>query len=732
MLPALFGIPPTRLMHAVYGAIRTRALVILRRRLRPVWEDPLHAHCPRVDFSGEWDGRRIWVLAANQRQDLVRGVLAELSARQPAHRPHLIIVACDPASRDEFATRAQDWNRIFHVGLEIWLPDEPPAPAHLLAFCRRLAQRSEILLSPAEALFQHADWIDDAFGLAQRSTTGPIQFAPGNAHLHDADRVPIAAWPRRIGHEAKTPGMMAFSEPSTRPEPALWASVTTERLPALTAQPGRRSLQGWLYRHKEVLLDLAARILLVAGLPRHKSYVSITECFAIPGVGCFITGSVVDPFRSLSRITVARPPDGQEIPLEDFLSRVPQPTVDRLYQQFYLPEPPRGFVALIPLEALGIASPPTALTLYEYRGAHRRRLRPPVQLLLPGTDSLRTLLASVSVGKVRLRELLESRIAQPVGVLWGQRPTSNLSSHLRLDDVLRRYGMGPSAPSASVVVPLYGRWDFMRYQLAAFSQDPTLRDVEWIYVVDDPRIAEEVGAAADALHAVFGVPFSLITSGANLGFSGASNLGARAARGPLLLLMNSDVFPIAPGWLTPMTDALTQQVAAVGARLLYEDRAIQHSGMGMDSLSAWGGLNVLTHPGKGLPDRLVPAPETEPCPAVTAACLLIRTDEYKEIGGLSEQFAIGDFEDGDLCARLRASGRSIVTASQARLYHLERQSIPTAGDGRFRELLTLYNCWLFNGSPGGTDSSQPRNPDPKPDNRPAHLSDRALCSADWH
>ena len=40
----------------------------------------------------------------------------------------------------------------------------------------------------------------------------------------------------------------------------------------------------------------------------------------------------------------------------------------------------------------------------------------------------------------------------------------------------------PPSPDVSVIVPLYGRCDFLRYQLAHFADDPDFARVDLIYV----------------------------------------------------------------------------------------------------------------------------------------------------------------------------------------------------------------------------------------------------------
>jgi GT2 family glycosyltransferase len=61
--------------------------------------------------------------------------------------------------------------------------------------------------------------------------------------------------------------------------------------------------------------------------------------------------------------------------------------------------------------------------------------------------------------------------------------------------------------------------------------------------------------------------------------------------------------------------------------------------------------------------------------AATAACLLLRRERFEALGGFSTVFVVGDFEDSDLCLRLRQQGLGVYVDRRAVFYHLERQSV---------------------------------------------------------
>ena len=79
--------------------------------------------------------------------------------------------------------------------------------------------------------------------------------------------------------------------------------------------------------------------------------------------------------------------------------------------------------------------------------------------------------------------------------------------------------------------------------------------------------------------------------------------------------------------------------------------------------------------------------------ALTGACVLMARELYLRVGGLDEGYIRGDFEDSDLCLKVRALGLKPYLVPDARLYHLERQSQGLRAQVTTRMLLTLFNCW---------------------------------------
>jgi GT2 family glycosyltransferase len=50
-------------------------------------------------------------------------------------------------------------------------------------------------------------------------------------------------------------------------------------------------------------------------------------------------------------------------------------------------------------------------------------------------------------------------------------------------------------------------------------------------------------------------------------------------------------------------------------------------------------------------------------------------ESFLDVGGFSVDYVIGDYEDSDLCLKLRERGASCLYAADVELYHFERQSM---------------------------------------------------------
>ena len=260
---------------------------------------------------------------------------------------------------------------------------------------------------------------------------------------------------------------------------------------------------------------------------------------------------------------------------------------------------------------------------------------------------------------------------------------------VRIKDVTA-IGKQVDKPLISIVIPLYRRLDFMKVQLATMANDPSTKQCEIIYVLDSPEQEDELKTFLLNHCALYQLPVKLVVMERNAGYAAANNAGASQAKGKYLIMLNSDVFAKTKGWALKMAEfyASSPKIGTLGAKLVYEDGALQHAGMffAYTTFPFW----LTLHYYKGLPGNYALAQQSRPVPAVTGACLMIDRKLYEDVGGFTTDYVIGDFEDSDLCLKCGALGYKSWYFADATLYHLERQSVP---------LNSVYNgslAWRLN------------------------------------
>ncbi|VVN98229.1 hypothetical protein PS718_02446 [Pseudomonas fluorescens] len=184
-------------------------------------------------------------------------------------------------------------------------------------------------------------------------------------------------------------------------------------------------------------------------------------------------------------------------------------------------------------------------------------------------------------------------------------------------------------------------------------------------------------------------------------FSAINNFAASHARGDYLVLLNNDTAIIDGDWIGAMLHhAQRPEVGIVGAKLLFLDGTVQHAGVVL------GLRGVADHPfisdsmqSNGYLHRLK---LDQNYSAVTAACLMISTELYHQVGGMDEVGLAVSFNDVDLCLKVGQAGRLIVWTPYAVLVHeasVSQNKVDTTKEEakrkRFQsEQSVMYQRWL--------------------------------------
>ncbi len=280
----------------------------------------------------------------------------------------------------------------------------------------------------------------------------------------------------------------------------------------------------------------------------------------------------------------------------------------------------------------------------------------------------------------------------------------SISAAIKASAHVERYGPAKSRFAASFIICLFGKSEYLFLQNALFASGTGVADIEFIYVSNSPELTETLQKEARISERIYGLSLTLVTLTGNAGFSAANNVAASFARSDRIVLINPDVFPMDTGWAATHADILAsrpkQQMQLFGAPLFYDDGSLMHGGMFFEQDV---GLSVkpteiqssfvirVEHYGKGAPAWSDRYTATRPVPAVTGAFISADRAWFEQLGGLTEDYLFGHYEDADLCLKSLKRGTP-AWLQDVRFWHME-------GKGSTRrpphEGGSLVNRWLF-------------------------------------
>lgn len=233
------------------------------------------------------------------------------------------------------------------------------------------------------------------------------------------------------------------------------------------------------------------------------------------------------------------------------------------------------------------------------------------------------------------------------------------------------YELPEPAPFVSVIIPSRDHADVLRACVVSLFEHSAYRAFE-VIVVENHSAEPETHALYDELTKTYSPAFHVLNASDEIegfNYSRLINLGAAAAKGEYLLLLNNDTEVRSPDFMAEMLGYLQRpEVGVVGAKLYFRDGLTQHAGMLV------GPHGAVCHPNQDFePDRdgyLSRAVRPGNFSAVTGACQMVSKSVFDEVGGYDETFAVG-FNDVDFCFRVRETGRLVTFTPYAELFHYE-------------------------------------------------------------
>ena len=214
------------------------------------------------------------------------------------------------------------------------------------------------------------------------------------------------------------------------------------------------------------------------------------------------------------------------------------------------------------------------------------------------------------------------------------------------------------------------------YEIVIVENNSTTQEI-WDYYKEllgaDVKEAASRGDVKDCIKSEDGRIVLAVYQG-EFNYSAVNNLGVTCAQGEYILLLNNDTEVITVNWMEELLMyAQREDVGAVGAKLYYGDKTIQHAGvvLGLGAHRTAGHSHYKqSRQNLGYMGRLCYAQNVS---AVTGACLMVKKSLYLEAGGLDESFAVS-LNDVDFCLKLRELQKLNVFTPFAELYHYESVS----------------------------------------------------------
>lgn len=228
-----------------------------------------------------------------------------------------------------------------------------------------------------------------------------------------------------------------------------------------------------------------------------------------------------------------------------------------------------------------------------------------------------------------------------------------------------------SEDKISILIPNKDHVEDLRRCIDSIKERSTYSNYE-IIVIENNSTGKAVFDYYDTIRKQKNITVVTYTGAFN--YAKINNFGAGYATGKYLLLLNNDTQVISMNWMESMLMyAQRPDVGAVGAKLYYGDRTIQHAGVviGLGAHRTAGHTHYkINYDNLGYMGRLCYAQNVS---AVTGACLMVRKSLYDALGGLDEAFAVA-LNDVDFCLRVREKGYLNIFTPFAELYHFESAS----------------------------------------------------------
>jgi GT2 family glycosyltransferase len=247
----------------------------------------------------------------------------------------------------------------------------------------------------------------------------------------------------------------------------------------------------------------------------------------------------------------------------------------------------------------------------------------------------------------------------------------------------------------SLITLSHNKLECTRRCLSALITESVCKDSWEMIVVDNGSTDGSKEWCDNELKATgrkHGIPVTVLHNASNIGCSFARNQAIAVAKGRYLVFADNDISPRTGEWMPKMQKLLDSDdaIGMVGPKMVYtwKPYPIQCAGVGISR------RGHVCFKGRG---EAIDTPEFNrqyEVQSLISACLMIPAELISEYGGFDEAFHPVQFEDFDLCYRLREAGLKAVYTPEVEMYHFE--SVTTQGTPTVRnQAVVIRNGLLF-------------------------------------
>ena len=242
----------------------------------------------------------------------------------------------------------------------------------------------------------------------------------------------------------------------------------------------------------------------------------------------------------------------------------------------------------------------------------------------------------------------------------------------------------------AVVILNWNTEDFLRKFLPGLLHSTAMVEGAEVIVADNDSSDDSMMVMSEVFPQVKTLQFEK-----NLGFTGGYNRAFQEIECEYFLLINSDI-EVSGNWLQPLVDWMDSHpdCGACAPKL--------HSWQQKDKFeyagAAGGYIDRFGYP--FCRGRILSRLETDrgqyDTPAdvfwATGACLMVRSDAYRKLGGLDNRF-FAHMEEIDLCWRMQLCGWKVTVVPQSVVYHVGGGTLPASSP--FKLYLNYRNNLLM-------------------------------------